>query len=172
MPDKARSITIEVYGTPAPGGSKTVFGKNYTDACKGNRPWRAEVVKAVAAMFNFAWAVIPPKGKMHIAFAGGKPDPWPIFPKGVAVECSIVFWMPRPKYHFAKDGLIKPKYLRVYHVKTPDVDKLVRSTKDALTDSGIWRDDSQDIGGNKVKYFHPPDRAPGATIRIAEVMER
>ena len=177
--DTARSITIEVYGEPAPGGSKRACPHSKTgrmvyldmggDLVKA---WRRDVVKAAVRAIGGAvtgWQ----EGTISkpLIVLPGHPD-FPMFQKGVAVECEIIFWMPRPKYHFAKDGSIKQKYRFAYHVKTPDVDKLVRSTKDALSDSGIWWDDCQDIGGLKVKYFHPTDRAPGATIRIMEVLPR
>lgn len=65
-----------------------------------------------------------------------------------AVAIGLTFWMPRPKSH--------PKTRRTIHSSRPDVDKLVRSTFDALTSAGVIRDDSTVVKVSAVKcYVHP-----------------
>lgn len=63
------------------------------------------------------------------------------FDKDVPVSVRITFLMPRPK-------TVKR------HMPTvpPDVDKLCRAVLDALTDAGVWVDDSQvvDLGATKI----------------------
>lgn len=63
------------------------------------------------------------------------------FDKDVPVSVRITFLMPRPK-------TVKR------HMPTvpPDIDKLCRAVLDALTDVGVWVDDSQvvDLGANKI----------------------
>ncbi|MGB1276943.1 MAG: RusA family crossover junction endodeoxyribonuclease [Nannocystaceae bacterium] len=59
---------------------------------------------------------------------------------------ELVFYMPRPKTHLSKDGLIKSKYLDARHVKRPDLDNLVKAVLDSLQafDRGpaiLWADD-------------------------------
>lgn len=63
-----------------------------------------------------------------------------------------------------------PKRRVTWPAKKPDLDKLVRSTFDALTDSGAWRDDGQVVELHTTKCY--PDEGvdalphPGALIRI------
>lgn len=63
------------------------------------------------------------------------------FDKDVPVSVHITFLMPRPK-------TVKR------HMPTvpPDIDKLCRAVLDALTDVGVWVDDSQvvDLGATKI----------------------
>lgn len=54
--------------------------------------------------------------------------------------------------------------------KKPDGSKLQRSTEDALTDAGLWRDDARVVEWIGVKAYpgeHPDAlHAPGARIRV------
>ena len=63
------------------------------------------------------------------------------FSRDVPVSVRITFLMPRPK-------TVKR------HMPTvpPDIDKLCRAVLDALTDAGVWVDDSQvvDLGATKI----------------------
>lgn len=63
------------------------------------------------------------------------------FSKGVPVSLRISFFMPRPKT-VTRDMPTVP----------PDLDKLCRAVMDALTDAGVWHDDSQviDLGATKI----------------------
>jgi Holliday junction resolvase RusA-like endonuclease len=60
---------------------------------------------------------------------------------------------------------------RTYPSVYPDVDKLVRSTMDGLTDAGIWRDDALVVDLTvQERYVGHNDRdvlaLPGVIIRI------
>ena len=63
------------------------------------------------------------------------------FDKDVPVSVRITFLMPRPK-------TVK----RHMPIVPPDIDKLCRAVLDALTDVGVWVDDSQvvDLGATKI----------------------
>lgn len=74
-----------------------------------------------------------------------------------AIIMTVVFRMPRPKYH--KTGV----YYR--HTKKPDLDNLVKSVKDAMTKS-MYRDDAQIIAENISKVFC--DR-PGVDIELTYI---
>lgn len=75
-----------------------------------------------------------------------------------AVEVSIVFFLPRPKT--VKRHLPSVK---------PDLDKLVRSTFDGLTQSGaVWVDDSQACHLT-VSKIYADDETPGAIIIVNPV---
>ena len=58
------------------------------------------------------------------------------------VSVTLVFFMPRPKSHFRKDGTLKPS-APVYHTQKPDVDNLAKAVLDVLTDLHVWADDAQ-----------------------------
>lgn len=53
------------------------------------------------------------------------------------LTATIVFTMPKPKS--------APKRKITYPEKRPDVDKLLRSTFDGLTQAKVWGDDSQPV---------------------------
>lgn len=60
------------------------------------------------------------------------------------VALTLKFVMPRPKAHYrtGKNAAILRDDAPIHHTTTPDLDKLVRCVKDALT--GIaWNDDKQ-----------------------------
>lgn len=63
------------------------------------------------------------------------------FSRDVPVSVRITFLMPRPQ-------TVK----RHMPTVSPDVDKLCRAVLDALTDAGVWVDDSQvvDLGATKI----------------------
>ena len=63
------------------------------------------------------------------------------FDKDVPVSVRITFFMPRPK-----------TVERHMPTVPPDIDKLCRAVLDALTDVGVWVDDSQvvDLGATKI----------------------
>lgn len=59
-----------------------------------------------------------------------------------AVAVRVSFYLPRPKGHYGKRGLL-PSAPR-YHVTKPDVDKLIRAVLDGITGI-VVKDDSQVI---------------------------
>jgi len=84
------------------------------------------------------------------------------------VAAYMVFTLPKPKS--------APKTKRTYPDRTPDIDKLLRSTFDGLTTGGIWEDDARviDIGAMKVypnEATHALD-IPGVFIRLWAVKGR
>jgi Holliday junction resolvase RusA-like endonuclease len=74
-----------------------------------------------------------------------------------AVALTVAFYLPRPS------GLAKG-YLGP-HVKKPDLDKLIRAVKDALT-SVAWADDSQVSNVSALKAYAAVDERPRAEISI------
>ena len=59
------------------------------------------------------------------------------------VSVKVAFTLPKPK-SARKDAV---------PYKKPDLDKLVRSTFDALTDAGVWRDDAQVVSLQASKVY-------------------
>ncbi len=143
-------ITLHILGVPKPGGSKRGFivkGRvNIVDDCKTNKEWRQAVVIQARNQYD-----------------------GPTLTGALRVE--VTFYMPRPKYHYRtgkRAGELKPNAPK-WHTKKPDRTKLLRSTEDALTDAGIWRDDAQLCDG-PIRKVYTDDGRPGAVIRI-EVLE-
>lgn len=75
-----------------------------------------------------------------------------------AINVSILFYVPAPK---------KLKVGQEPITRTSgDIDKLVRSTFDAITDAGMIRDDSNIVSITATKRFADDDNPPGALIGI------
>lgn len=77
-----------------------------------------------------------------------------------AVAIRVDFYLPRPS------GLAK-KYTGP-HVKKPDLDKLVRACKDALTDTA-WTDDSQVTSVTATKGYAAVGDPPRAVITLTAI---
>ncbi len=74
----------------------------------------------------------------------------------------VVFYLPRPQS--IRDRLVP-------HVKKPDLDKLVRSCKDAMS-RVIWRDDALVVEIHARKEYARPGQVPRAEISVGELGER
>lgn len=148
-PTPARPLTINVLGTPAPQGSKRAYvvaGKaRMVESSAKVKPWRQDVTAAAQAAIHET--------------PGHEPHTGP-------VAVAVTFYLPRPGYHYGTGrnaGVLKST--APTHVdKKPDVDKLLRSTLDALTSSGVFRDDAQVAVLTGEKRY--ADAATGARITI------
>lgn len=147
-------IRIEVFGTPAPGGSKKVIPVR-------NRPGRFNVVDD-AGPRNKSWRQdVANAAMLAMSETGAKQ-----FAPGTPLILHIDFHMPRPKAHYRKNGELKPGAPK-WHTSKPDGLKLRRSTEDALT--GVaWHDDSNVVNGSERKIYAT---YPGAIITIQECKE-
>lgn len=135
-------VEFTVRGVPAPQGSKDQFGRESSEKVP---PWREAV-----------------RGEAQRAMeTGGVPTV--VGPVGVV----IWFTLPRPASHHVggkHDNPLKGS-APTAHGKRPDIDKLVRSTLDALTVAGVWVDDSQVAELVVVKNYGPPGQV-GARIQV------
>lgn len=79
-----------------------------------------------------------------------------------ALSVLLVFTLPKPQS--------APKTRKTWPSKKPDIDKLIRSTFDALTDAGIWIDDAQVVSllARKVFPLEGEDAldAPGVKVIV------
>jgi Holliday junction resolvase RusA-like endonuclease len=144
------TLTIDVIGIPAPKGSSRAmvrggFAVNVPSGSNVGRDklrgWNAEVIHQATQAMNGAFPTC-----------------------NTAVSMDVRFRFPRPKGHFTKRGL-REKAPQDHAVK-PDLDKLIRSTWDAM--AGIVFDDDSRISrvtASKV-YCNPGDE-PGATIIVS-----
>lgn len=146
----APTLTINVIGTPAPQGSHRAFVVNgrpvLTQDSKKTKPWRQDVATAVREILAT--------------------EDWWAIPAG-AVRVDITYYIARPRYHYRTGkhaDQLRPD-APAYVDKKPDKDKLDRATFDALTVSGVIRDDAQIADGRTVKRY--ADGATGARITIS-----
>jgi Holliday junction resolvase RusA-like endonuclease len=143
-------ISIIVIGNPAPQGSKKFVGMN-----KQGRGIMVESSKKVR----------PWRQDVKSAAEAVRGDDEPL---DEPIRVRMVFTLPKP--------VSAPKTRRTFPSKKPDLSKLVRSTEDALTDAGIWRDDSRVVECTARKVFPNEDAeslsAPGVRIIIERITER
>lgn len=155
-------VTLRVAGTPAPQGSKSAWviwprGAAKCPACKrpmghpkaivsegkANSPQRKNLTAWREAIVTAAQLA-----GLHETIEG-------------PVRVQIVFALPRPKSY--------PGWRWLPWVK-PDVDKLCRSTLDALTTAKVFKDDAQ-VVELAVRKVYALDRPAGATIKIEPLAE-
>ncbi len=137
-------ITFTVAGTlPAPQGSKRHVGHGVLIESSPNvKPWR----QAVSA------AALDARRRHGIHEPLRSP-----------CTLSVVFLFPRPKGHYGTRG-IRPSAPR-WKTTRPDLDKLIRSTADALT-SVLLFDDSQMVSICASKRYCLPDEIPGCLVTL------
>ena len=104
-----------------------------------------------------------------------KVKPWREAVKWAAIEAGhggellegpllavLEFTVPKPKS--------APKTRRTYPSKKPDLDKLVRSTMDGLTDAGVWRDDAQVVRlVSEKRYVGDMLDRPGCKVMVSVI---
>jgi Holliday junction resolvase RusA-like endonuclease len=145
-------LLLTVHGTPGPQGSKNrnAAGALYESSAKV-KPWRQDVKQAAvdALAHDEAWK-----------------------PLDEQVHLEVVFTLPRPRSHYGTGrnaGVLKTSAPQ-HPAGKPDLDKLLRSTQDALKDAGVLRDDSvvTVTTATKTYVFTGPDALshPGAVIRV------
>lgn len=121
-------ITIQVYGLPAPQGSKRLVGRGratrMVEASRHLPAWR----KAVTAAARAALEQHPDWNRDH-----------------QYVTMHVTFSLPRPRLHYrtGRFANLLREDAPVHHARTPDLDKLVRGICDALTAAGVYADDSR-----------------------------
>ncbi|MFD4830207.1 RusA family crossover junction endodeoxyribonuclease [Streptomyces uncialis] len=146
------ALLLTVYGLPGPQGSKRhVGGGRMIESSAKVKPWR-DRVKGTALD-----RLVNDRG-------------WSCLTGPLRMESTFTF--DRPKGHFGTGrnaGRLRPSAPRYPHV-VPDLSKLLRSTEDALTDAGVWRDDALVVQHTTAKaYAHSGGDAldrPGAVLRI------
>ena len=135
--------TLFVPGVPAPQGSKGhVGGGRLVESSKKVGPWRA-AVRAEVVRQRLAPLIGP-------------------------VEVVAIYYFPRPSSHLKKDGTLRASAPRwAVSRALGDIEKLDRSTRDALTavdGIGAYLDDSQIVRGSHEKCYAQPGQRAGALI--------
>jgi Holliday junction resolvase RusA-like endonuclease len=154
-------ITFFVPGTPVPKGSAKAYMKKgmrfpvvIQDNVEKQKPW-ASLIGYTAAQ--------EVKGKQHNLFTG-------------PVYLSLKFIFPRPKSHYGtgKNAATLKANAHEYHTTKPDLDKLVRCVKDALTGI-VWVDDSVVVFISAVKLYEsnvePRCSRPGVIVTVKQIIK-
>jgi len=122
----AHRLTITVYGTPQPQGSKRHVGKGVMIESNQRdlQTWREDVKLA--------------------ALRALEDTPGWLRDYSI-VTAHMTFTLPRPKGHYrtGKFASLLRDNAPQLHGRKPDLDKLIRSTGDALTAAGVYVDDSR-----------------------------
>lgn len=143
-------IEFTVIGTPAPQGSKRHVGRGILiESSKKVKPWR-EAVKHAA----------------YEARAGRAPFDGPL-------HVGVDFYLTRPRSHYrtGKNAALLRASAPPYPATKPDLDKLLRSTLDALGEAGIYTDDARVVSVTMNKHYADPTiglDVPGARIVILD----
>jgi Holliday junction resolvase RusA-like endonuclease len=80
------------------------------------------------------------------------------------LSLSLDFRFVRPKSHFTSKGALT-KGARIAHTTKPDADNLAKAVMDALTDAGLWKDDTQIVRLFVTKTYAETE---GVSVRIAQ----
>ncbi len=142
-------LSFFVPGRVVPQGSKRHVGNGrMVEAAKGLRDWRHAVTDA-------AWTYRLER---------------PTITGPVRVELDFVLTRPASHYGTGRNAdRVKPT-APPWPTTKPAVDKLARAVLDAVTASGIWRDDSQVIRLDALKtYVTEMSPTPGVLVQIKEV---
>ena len=114
-------LTCIIPGTPQQQGSKrNVGGNRFIEANKNLAPWRADAIARLQAEWGGCDPITEP------------------------VSVDVAFAFARPASHYGTGrhlGVLKPSAPRA-KATAPDLDKLCRALGDALTQSGVLRDDA------------------------------
>lgn len=141
-----KGLSITVYGLPAPQGSKRHVGRGIlVESSKALAPWREDVKLAALRALEES----------------------PDWDRGLGlVAAHVLFAFPRPLSHFRTGKHSQELRPDAPHLvgKKPDLDKLLRSTGDALTSAGVWSDDSRLAQVFAVKTY-VSHNAPGSLDR-------
>lgn len=106
--------------------------------------------------------VKPWRQDVKFAAIDKKPDNWDTT---ASMSLAVVFRFQRPKAHYNKSGLRSSAPYYCTSASTGDLDKLLRSTNDALTGT-LFDDDRQVVSINAIKRYCGPDEPPGAIITL------
>jgi Holliday junction resolvase RusA-like endonuclease len=139
------SVVLDVFipGAPKSKGSLTAQGKRMVENVAGSKQWRM----LMAHRLRQAWH----QGD-HLAAEAGLN-----VPLDGPVRVDACFYLP-----VADEKALITKGARGNY----DKDKLERNLYDAMTDAGIWRDDSQAVDGQVGKSGASESLPQGVRVRV------
>lgn len=139
------SIELRVTGTPAPQGSKTRTKWGMIESSKAVGPWREAVVGEIIR-----------QGYHGLGLHGP-----------LTVRATFLHQRPKTHYRTGKNANELRPEAPIYVTKTPDIDKVLRSTFDALTQSGLIKDDSNIVIVHAQQIYAGTGELPGARLEIS-----
>lgn len=151
------SLVIVAYGRPAPQGSKRHVGNGVmVESSKAVKPWRDDV-KAAAERFIESQRV--------------RGLPWSTLDGPLVARMVFTTTRPRSHYRTGRNAHLLRDAAPGRPASIPDLSKLIRSTEDALTAAGVWKDDARVVEYERAaKVFAGEDPealdAPGVRITI------
>jgi crossover junction endodeoxyribonuclease RusA len=157
-------VKIRVTGEPQPQGSKSAFALRKKG---GGYTGRAVVVEDNPRVKSWRQAVLE-------EFRANYPNGLYVvdgYAEHAPARVTITFILARPKSHYGsgRHGARLLPSAPKWPAKRPDVDKLARSTLDALTDCGAWADDAQVVDLHVLKVWADLGEQPGAIIEVTNV---
>lgn len=143
-------VGFVAYGLPGPQGSKRFVGRSATgrgimvESSAKVKPWRQDVRFSALQAAEAAALAGPIEGPLRV---------------------SMTFTLPKPAS--------APKRRTTWPDRKPDLSKLIRSTEDAITDAGLWRDDARVVECIAAKRY-PNEGAdaldrPGVVVKVWRV---
>jgi len=128
------AVELKVTGEPVAQGNHSIGRGRIYETTKGHKLWR-DTVKLAAE--QLAHGIAPMSG---------------------AIMAHMKFLIERPASHTKQDGkLRKGKPMRP--LSRPDLSKLIRCAEDAITDGGIWCDDSRVVEYCKTRKVYTTNPA-------------
>jgi len=153
-------LVVVVHGIPAPQGSKRHMGHGIlVESSAKVKPWRAVVTQSAEAALYAAERDEPP------GWTPGRLAP---------LHLSAVFTMARPTSHYrtGKHSEELRSAAPPFPSTRPDIDKLIRSTLDALVDAGAMVEDSRVVHVDAWKVYPGGHLdaldTPGAVLLLRE----
>jgi Holliday junction resolvase RusA-like endonuclease len=118
----AAAVTFVVHGHPAPQGSKRHVGNGVMlEMSKRLKPWREDVKQAALDAMT--------EQSLH-------------FTEPVVLRIKFLFTRPKSHYRTGKNADLLRLDAPTWKGSTPDLSKLIRSSEDAITAAGLWKDDN------------------------------
>jgi len=142
-------LSFDVKGVPGAQGSKRHVGRGImVESSKKVAPWRSDVRDAALAAMPGDWQ-----------------------PLTGPVVIGVTFYFPRPRSHYGTGrnaGTLKPSAPTAPTSRAHgDIDKLVRSTLDALVSAGVLHDDSLVVDLTARKRWVPWDAWAGCYLTVS-----
>lgn len=148
-------IRVVVYGLPGPQGSKRFVGTSKSgrgilvESSAKVKPWREDVRAAC----------------LQFIADNMRPGWFQWIPLDCPLRVRMTFTLPKPAS--------APKRRQTWPMRTPDLSKLIRSTEDAITSSGLWRDDARVVECTAAKRYPGEGQdaldRPGCVIEVEAI---
>jgi Holliday junction resolvase RusA-like endonuclease len=141
-----------VPGAVSAQGSKRHVGRGVLmDMNKGLQPWRDSITHAArkAAQDELNW----------------RDNHGPVFVGPVRVTLAATYSRPKSHYGSGRNAAVLRANAPRFKTSAPDIDKVARAALDAITASGVWKDDAQ-VSILVANKTYADQHTPGLTVQI------